>query len=168
MKYCVWIIPPQPIFDELNKIITNLSAEYRGPVFKSHMTLLGSTECKLDDIQKAVEAVARNTKKLKLSLGPVSFSTTYFQSVLVRVNSTAQLMQLNLDLKRALGIENNLFMPHISLMYGDHDMNTREEIAAKIKLGNTSFIADSIVIVPVAEKSEPKDWEPVITIPLVG
>ncbi|MFZ2026522.1 MAG: 2'-5' RNA ligase family protein [Microgenomates group bacterium] len=168
MKYCAWIIPPQPAFDELNKIISNLSAEYKGPVFKPHMTLLGSTECELDDIRKAVEAVAKNTKKLSLSLGPVSFSTTYYQSVLVRVNSTAQLMQFNLNLKKALGIENNVFMPHISLMYGDHDMKMREEIAAKIKLQNTSFVADSIVIVPVAEKSEPKDWEPVATIPLVG
>lgn len=166
MKYCVWIIPPQPVFDELNTIISDLSAEHKGPVFKSHMTLLGSTECELDDIRKAVEAIAKTTKKLKLSLGPVSFSTTYFQSVLVRVDTTAELMQLNLDLKKALGIENNVFMPHISLMYGDHDMKTREEIASKIKLQNTSFIADSIAIVPIAEKSEPKDWKPVATIPL--
>lgn len=168
MKYCVWIIPPQPVFDELNKIISDLSAEYKGLVFKSHMTLLGSTECELDDIRKAVEAVAKNTKKLKLSLGPVSFSTTYYQSVLVRVGTTAQLMQLNLDLKKALGIENNIFMPHISLMYGDHDMKTREEIAAKINLQNTSFIADSIVIVPVAEKSKPEDWEAIATILFTG
>lgn len=168
MKYCVWIIPPQPVFDELNKIISNLSVEYKSPVFKSHMTLLGSTECELDDIRKAVETVAKNTKKLNLSLGPVSFSTTYYQSVLVRVGTTAGLMQLNLDLKKTLGIENNVFMPHISLMYGDHYMKTREEIATKIKLQNTSFIADSIVIVPVAENSKPEDWETVETIPLVG
>lgn len=168
MKYSVWIIPPQPVFDELNTIISDLSAEYKGPVFKSHMTLLGSTECELDDIRKAVEAVAKNTKKLNLTLGPISFSTTYYQSVLVRVGTTARLMQLNLDLKKALGIENNVFMPHISMMYGDHDMKTREEIAAKIKLQNTSFIADSIVIVPITENSKPEDWEPVVTIPLVG
>lgn len=167
MKYCVWIIPPQPVFDELNTIISDLSAEYKSPVFKSHMTLLGSTERELDDIRKAVEAVAKNTKKLNLSLGPISFSTTYYQSVLVRVGSTAELMQLNLDLKKALGIENSVFMPHISLMYGDHDMKTREEIAAKIKLQSTSFIVDSIVIVPIAENSKPEDWEPVVTIPLV-
>lgn len=168
MKYCVWIIPPQPVFDELNKIISDLSVEYKSPIFKSHMTLLGSTECELDTIRKAVEAVAKSTKKLNLTLGPISFSTTYYQSVLVRVDSTAGLMQLNLDLKDALGIKNNVFMPHISLMYGDHDMKTREEIAAKIKLQNTSFVADGIVIVPVAEKSKPEDWEPVVTIPFLG
>lgn len=165
MKYSVWIIPPQPVFDELNEVIKDLSVEYNGPVFKPHMTILGSIDRELSDIQKAVETVAKNTKKLNLSLGPVSFSTTYFQSVLVRVDSTAQLMQLNLDIKKLLDIENNVFMPHISLMYGNHDMEIREKIAAKIKLQSNSFIATEIVIIP--EKSEPKEWEPITTIPFV-
>lgn len=162
MKYSVWIIPPQPVFDELSKVISGLSIEYNAPVFKPHMTLLGTIDRELDDIKKAVETAAKGLKKLNLSLGPVSFSTTYFQSVLVRVNSTAQLMQLNLNIKKLLDIENNVFMPHISMMYGNHDMKTREKIAAKMKLQSSSFIADKIVIIPV--KSEPKEWEPIATI----
>jgi 2'-5' RNA ligase len=162
MKYSVWIIPPQPVFDELNKVIKNLSVEYNGPVFKPHMTILGTIDRELSDIQKAVETAVKGLKKLDLSLGPGSFSTTYFQSVLVRVNSTTQLMQLNLDIKKGLDIENNVFMPHISLMYGNHDMETREKVAGKIKLQGSSFIADEIVIIP--EKSEPKEWEPIVTI----
>lgn len=163
MKYSVWIIPPQPIFNEVSKVISDLSVEYKGPVFKPHITILGSIDRELDDIQKAVETVANDTEKLTLSLGPISFSTTYFQSVLVRINSTAQLMQLNLDIKKLLDIENNVFMPHISLMYGNHDMKTREKIAEKINLQSSSFIANEIVIIP--EKSDPKEWEPVVTIP---
>jgi 2'-5' RNA ligase len=161
MKYSIWIIPPQPIFDEVSKIIGDLSSEYKAPVFKPHMTVLGNIDRELDDIQKAVEMVAKDTGKLTLSLGPISFSTTYYQSVLVRVNSTAQLMQLNLDIKKLLDIENNVFMPHISLMYGNHDMKTREKIAAGIKLQSSTFIASEIVIIP--EKSEPKEWEPIAT-----
>lgn len=162
MKYSIWVIPPQPIFNEVSKVINDLSVEYKGPVFKPHMTVLGSIDRKLSDIRKAVETVANDTERLSLSLGPVSFSTTYFQSVLVRVNSTAQLTQLNLDIKKLLDIENNVFMPHISLMYGNHDMKTREKIAEKIKLQSSSFVADKIVIVP--EKSEPEEWEPIVTI----
>lgn len=164
MKYSIWIIPPQPLFNELNEIIKNLSAEYNGPVFESHMTILGSIDRELSDIQKAVEIAAEHTKKLNLTLGPVSFSTTYFQSVLVRVNSTAQLMQLNLDVKKILNVENNVFMPHISLMYGNHDMKTREDVATTVKLQDTSFVASEIVIIP--EKPEPSEWKPVVTIPL--
>src|SRR3989338_2326241 len=162
MKYSIWVIPPQPIFNEVSKVINDLSVEYKCPVFKPHMTVLGSIDRKLSDIRKAVETVANDTERLSLSLGPVSFSTTYFQSVRVRVNSTAQLTQLNLDIKKLLDIENNVFMPHISLMYGNHDMKIREKIAEKIKLQSSSFVADKIVIVP--EKSEPEEWEPIVTI----
>jgi len=162
LKYSVWINPPQPVYGELSKVISDLSVEYNAPVFKPHMTLLGAIDRELDDIKKAVETAAKGTEKLNLSLGPVSFSTTYFQSVFVRVNSTAQLMQLNLDIKKLLDIDNNVFMPHISLMYGNHDMKIREKIATKMKLQSSSFIADKIVIIP--EKSEPKEWEPMATI----
>lgn len=166
MKYSVWIIPPQPVFDELSKVILDLTIEYNAPIFKPHMTVLGNIDRELGNIQKAAKTVAKGTEKLSLSLGPISFSTTYYQSVLVGVNSTAQLMKLNLDIKKLLDIENSVFMPHISLMYGDHDMETREKIAAKIKLQSNSFIAAEIVIIP--EKSEPKEWEPIATIPFVG
>lgn len=91
MRYSIWIIPPQPLFDEFSKIINDLANKYKGPVFKPHLTILGSIDRELTDIQKAVESIAQNTEKLNLSLGPVSFSTTYFQSVFVRVNSSSNL-----------------------------------------------------------------------------
>lgn len=162
MKYGVWIVPPQPVFDELDQIIKDLSNKNESPVFMPHLTVLGGIDRELSDIQKAVETVTKDTEKLNLSLGSISFSTTYFQSVLVRVDSTAQLMQLNLDIKKLLDIENNVFMTHMSLMYGNHDMKTREKIVAKIKLQNVSFIANEIVIIP--EKPEPSEWEPIMTI----
>lgn len=42
---------------------------------------------------------------------------------------TVGLMELNLKSKRLLETENNVFMPHISLSHGDHDMISRENIA---------------------------------------
>jgi len=163
MKYSVWIIPPKPVFNELKKVINDLSLQYKSPVFKPHMTVLGNIDLELNKIQKVVKEVATDIDNLTLSLGPISFSTTYLQSVFVRVNSTARLMQLNLEIKKLLNIENNVFMPHISLMYGNHDMETREKIATKIKLRSSSFVVNEIVI--GSEKPEPRGWEPIATIP---
>ncbi len=165
MKYSAWIIPSKPVFNELNEVINNLSLKYKGPVFKSHMTVLGNIDEELSKIQRAVEESVMGLDPLTLSLGPVSFSTTYFQSVLVRVNSTAPLLNLTLNIKKLLNIENHVFMPHISLMYGNHDMKTREKIAAEIKLKNLPFIANEIVIVPIPEKQNPSEWAPIATIP---
>lgn len=163
MQYSIWVIPPEPIYTRLKTIIIELAKTYNGPTFEPHLTLLGNINKELTEIESKVQGLAVNIDELEINLGPISFSTTYFQSVFVRVNSKAQLMKLNLDIKKALNIENNVFMPHISLIYGNHDMETREKIAAKIKPMNFSFITNELFIIPT--KPEPSDWEPLATIP---
>lgn len=164
MKYSIWIIPPEPIFSQLKKIIGSLSKENTAPLFDPHMTLLGNIDEDLSEIESKIRKLLTNAGGLRLELGPISFSSTYFQSVFVRVNSTAQLMQLNLDIKKALNMENSVFMPHMSLLYGDHDMKSREEIASKIKLYRSSFDVRKVVIIP--EMPNPKDWKPEVVIPI--
>lgn len=162
MQYSIWIISPKPVYTHLKDIIDQLSKKYNGPVFEPHMTLLGNIESDLPEIEKKVKELASSITNLKLSLGPVSFSTTYFQSVFVRVNSIAQLMQLNLEAKRLFCRENDVFMPHMSLLYGNHDMAIREEAASKIKLSQQSFIVNEFIITPAT--SNPSEWEHSATI----
>ena len=95
MKYSIWIIPPEPIFSQLSKTINELSSKYDCPVFEPHLTILGNIDHKLSKIEQVVEKIVSGLDDLNLSFGPVSFSTTYFQSVLIRINSTAKLMQLH-------------------------------------------------------------------------
>ena len=159
------VVPSEPVFSELKKIIQDLSLQYHSPCFDPHLTVLGDAGQDLKAIQKTVEKIVADMKKMKLSLGPLSFSTTYFQSAFVRVNSTASLMQLNLDLKKLLNMENDIFMPHMSLIYGNHDMKTREDIVKKTKLNNSLFVAEKMVVIPL--KPDLNDWKPIFTIPLV-
>lgn len=163
MKYSIWLQPPEPVFSELQKIIKDLARQYNAPVFEPHMTVLGGFEYDLEELVSKVKTVTSQIQDIELSLGPVSFSTTYYQSVFVRVNSSAVLMQLNLDVKKALGFENELFMPHVSLLYGKHDMATREKIVYDLNIKQTSFIVKNAVIVPVTDNE--KDWKPVSVIP---
>lgn len=163
MKYSIWIIPPEPIFSQLSKVISELSSKYRCPIFEPHLTILGNIDHELSEIKQIVEKIVSDLDSLNLSFGPVSFSTTYFQSVLIRINSTAKLMQLHFDIKKLLKDENIVYMPHISLMYGNHDMETREKVALGLNFHLSSFIARQIVIIP--EKPKPADWKPVAIIP---
>lgn len=126
MKYSIWIIPPEPLYTKLKNIIDNLSKDFNGPSFEPHMTILGDIDADLTDIKAKAHTLASTIDKLDLSTGTVSFSTTYFQSVFVRITSTAALMQLNLNAKQLFNMPDSVFMPHISLLYGDHDMVIRE------------------------------------------
>lgn len=163
MQYSIWIIPPEPVYTQLKSIIDELAKNYNGPTFEPHMTVLGNIDKDLSQIERFGKELAESFDTLQLSLGPVSFSTTYFQSVFVRVNSTAQLMQLNIDAKKLFNMENSVFMPHISLLYGDHDMTTREEATSKVQIPQASFVVNKFTITPAT--SDPKEWEHSTTIP---
>src|SRR3989338_2483853 len=162
MKYSICTIPPDPIYYQIKATIDQLSKRYQGPQFDPHMTLLGEIEADLSELEQKVKKLATGLSKLELSLGPVSFSTTYFQSVFVRINSTAKLMQLNIDAKKLFDMENNVFMPHISLLYGDHSMTAREEAASKVQLPQSSFVVNEFIITPAT--SDPSEWKHSATI----
>lgn len=164
MKYSIWVIPPEPIYSKVKTTINRLSGAFDGPPFDPHMTLLGEIDRDLLEIQQKVKKLVISLDTLELSLGPISFSTTYFQSVFVRINSTAILMQLNLDAKKLFGTENNVFMPHMSLLYGNHDMVTRQKAAASVDLPSSSFVVDKFVVSTTS--GDPKDWKVIATIPL--
>lgn len=166
MPYSIWTIPPQPVFSQLESIILDLSQKYNSPAFEPHLTLLGNIDQDLSVINEKLHSIESSVAPLNLRLGSVSFSTTYFQSVLVRVNATAPLMELNLKLKEMFDVENSLFMPHMSLLYGDHSMEIREKIAQEIAIDQSSFQVTNLVVTPAVP--DPKDWDHLTTIELRG
>ncbi len=162
--YSLWITPSGQLKTGLQKIINSLADEYNSPKFEPHMTLLGDVEMDLESMVEKTKALASKLAPFQVELGQASFSTTYFQSVFVRVKASAQLMRANLAAKEIFEQDNNVFMPHISLLYGDHDMELREEIASKISLPETKlFEADKIIITPSTQ--DPKDWEHLAEVP---
>ena len=163
-KYSIWVIPPEPLYGQLKDTIEKLSREFGSPTFEPHMTLLGNINQNDEDIEVKIKEMANITNKFELSLGSISFSTTYFQSVFVRINSTTELMELNLKAKGLFNMENNVFMPHISLLYGIDDMKIRETVASKINLPNSSFIVDELIVTPATDN--PDEWQHSLKVPL--
>lgn len=161
--YSIWMIPPEPVAGMLKEKINSLALKYAGPLFEPHLTVLGNIERDLSDVEAITRRIAAQTIGMQLSLGPVSFSTTYFQSVFVRVNSSAPLMELNVALKDGFCRQNDVFMPHISLLYGDHDMATREKIVSDMQKIEGRFIISKLTIVPTT--NDPATWQHVTSIP---
>jgi 2'-5' RNA ligase len=161
-KYSIWLIPPEPLYSQLKEVISELSNTYDSPLFEPHLTLVGNISKELNEIESYLENLALRIGKIELKIGTVSFSTTYFQSVLVRVDSAAELMQLNLDIKELFDLENNVFMPHMSLLYGNHSMAIREKVALEVKIAPQSFVVDKFVVTPAT--SDPKEWRHVAEI----
>lgn len=164
MPYAIWIIPPEPTYCYLQEKIEKLASEYGSPVFEPHLTLLSGINEDLQTVVEKVTTIANRQQPLPLSFGPVSFSTTYFQSVLVRVNSTAPLLQLHLDIVKTFNVDLGVFMPHMSLVYGNFPMSLREQIAEKIEINPPAFVAKELVI--MSAESDPNEWKKLATIQL--
>jgi 2'-5' RNA ligase len=73
-------------------------------------------------------------------------------------------MEANLKAKRIFQIDNDVFMPHISLFYGKHKMKLREKIASEIELPKYKYFkAEKIIVVPSTQN--PTEWEHLAEIP---
>lgn len=162
-RYSIWTIPPEPVKSQLQAIIIGLSRNHRGPVFEPHMTLIGDVKKDKEAMIETTEALAEGLTELKLSLGEISFGTTFFQSVFIKVLATAELMELNLKANRLLGTKNNVFLPHISLLYGDHDIISREKIAISINFLRTTIFVSEFIVVP--STSDTSEWTHIAHIP---
>ncbi len=156
--YSLWIIPSHDTKKRLKKVIIDLSKKYDGPVFEPHMTLLGNINSEELECIKKTKVLASQIKPFTVSFSEISFSTTYFQSVFLRIKSSAELMEANLKAKKTYNFKNDVFMPHISLVYADVDMKTRERISNQIKFPNLEFLALELAIVK-ADSLDPKTWD---------
>lgn len=162
--YSLWVTPPPDIANILQDIIDNLANELNSPVFQPHMTLLDMPGGQQEVLEKAV-LLAKELEPFNIEFGEISFSTTYFQNVFVRIKSNTKLMEANLKAKSIYQVENNVFMPHMSLLYGDHDMEVREKIASRVKIPKgLSFTVDKLVLIPKTLVNA--DWKPIAHIGL--
>lgn len=165
-KYGFWVVPDGEVYESLKAVITDLSKKMNAPAFSPHMTLHGVVESNDNEIVEKVKEAAKHISQFELELGPIEFSTTYFQCVFVRIKATAQLFNAHLELRKAFGIsENHVFMPHASLLYSDMDMEEREKVAKSTRLQHHTFIAKEITIVR-ADQPDPETWEVVAVVPL--
>jgi 2'-5' RNA ligase len=166
MSYTLWLLPHEnQVKDYLSAIVTDLADKYHGPVFEPHATLLGDQQLSLEDITKKCTQLAQQTKSFTAQTGSVEYSTTYYQCVFVRLKPSPQLMELYDSAKKILGLTNpSVFMPHISLFYGNIPYDKRQEIIDWLKLKPLTFTVNSITITPGGE-NPPSEWKHLAEIP---
>lgn len=166
-KYSIWIVPPEEVKEILSKIIVPLGKVYDSPVFEPHMTLVGNILSSQVEIVKKTLRLAKKLKPFKISFAEKSFSTTYFQSVLVRITASAELMDAYIAARNVFDLPVEVFMPHMSLIYGNHSMSEREKICKEIKMPKIpDFLCNELVITP--STSDPKEWSHIKEVKLEG
>lgn len=132
-EYSIWLLPPEPVFDRLAQIITQISQQYSTPSFEPHVTLIGNLSLHEEEMLAATQQLANFLKPFTLQLTTTGFLNEYFRSLFINVEKTEELMEAH-QKARTLFSSNREpeFVPHLSLMYGNFSWEIKEKIIAEI------------------------------------
>lgn len=156
MPYSLWLTLPQPLKQQLELVIAKLASTYNGPVFEPHLTLVSEIDLNQEVMVEKAQQLSMQLSPLALTLADIAISVTYFQCVVVRVKPTAELLEAYLATTTLFNLKPTLFMPHISLFYGNNSMAEREQIAQTVQLPASDFTASELVVAPALPN--PAEW----------
>lgn len=151
----------------LTAIVTELSDRFGTPLFAPHLTLRGDTEQPVAELERAVDAAARQVSGFAEPVSLVEGSETFFRSFYARFAICPPLAAL----KRALDPEEiGSFMPHVSLLYGPVEPVAKTHAISEIdkRLAGRAISFDRIGVVTSGQDVPIADWRVVFSARLGG
>lgn len=130
--YALWLMPKEPMFSLLAGKISRLSHEYSTPRFDPHLTLLSEITGQEQEIRAKSGALASSFTPIKAELGGIGYLDEYFRCLFIKVVPTSAFIKANQAAQEAFEMRNKqLYMPHLSLVYGRMRLETKKKIAAE-------------------------------------
>lgn len=156
--YSIWLIPTGEVHQKLAELISQLSKKYSSPNFEPHVTLIGDLLGVEEEIISKTSELANLLKPFEINLKKADYFDEYFKCLFIRAEKIKEIIEVNDITRKHFNLKLAPdFMPHLSLMYGDFDSETKEKILANLgKEFNISFEVKSIHL--FSTTGEVKDW----------
>mmetsp|Transcript_34080 Transcript_34080/g.86256 ORF Transcript_34080/g.86256 Transcript_34080/m.86256 type:complete len:190 (-) Transcript_34080:418-987(-) len=134
-SYSIWLspAPDSPLYAQLEKEMGALRAEYGGPQFQPHVTLLGDIRRPRDDVAATAQALAAQIKPYRINLLNVTRGTFYYQCVFALAARDEAVMAAGAAARRAYDMGDKPHMPHLSLLYADLDDAAKDKAASQAR-----------------------------------
>jgi 2',3'-cyclic-nucleotide 3'-phosphodiesterase len=127
----IWLVPSRKERESLQAVISSLSKDIGSPDFPPHITLLSDRSPFI--IPSEVSQLPIPTvPRFKVEFKVVQTGGTFYQSVLVAVHPSGELLELHRLTREALSVPaspETVYFPHLSLFYGDPSQEEKEAIA---------------------------------------
>jgi 2'-5' RNA ligase len=156
--HSLWLMPSDQIYNQLSNTISQLSNQYATPVFQPHITLLGDVTGDVGELSSQAQQLALRLRRFQVTLTTVDYLPAYFRCLFIRAEETSALVEANRIARELFHREQDAkFMPHLSLMYGDFDLETKQQIIASIgREFKMTFSVNRIHLLSC--NGEPKAW----------
>ena len=121
--------------------------ELQGPAFPIHMTLAGQFDLNLSKIKVLEEEMANAIDPIEISYKGYGMKDYFFQAFYVKVNLNQDLQTTRSKICDILKIENEEFMPHLSLYYGKQALEKKQSLLTELPDIEGSFMAETFYLV---------------------
>lgn len=158
--YSLWLEPSGQISFKLQERIKKLSKEHDTPLFSPHVTLLGGVKSTETEMIPLTNTLASYVEPFELELTKAGYLDTFYQSLFIHVKETDELKKLRKNACRLYDIEDDGYMPHLSLLYGNFSQKKKEEILNMI--GREFYIRFPVEKISLMQTDgKPDKWQKV-------
>lgn len=130
--YTLWLIPGNPEFLELERLIYDNQRLAQEPAFIPHITLLSAIEPG-QDLSDRFQSLCRLTPGFMLQCREPERGNDYFHCLFIPVVLSGQLKQLRNSAEQLFSVSRlHSFYPHVSLIYSNPRSRDVDELAKRL------------------------------------
>ena len=150
--YWLWGLFPSKEKFLLNEIKAKVQSKLKSPFFETHITLTGPY-LNIDNIfLSKLKNFAENNSAITLNVGGYEFQQEIFKSFYIPIKNSRRLKKLRKSIYELNNFDlANIYSPHISLSYGNHEIKEKKELILSLPELNKSIRMSKIALVEVDE-----------------
>jgi 2'-5' RNA ligase len=132
-NYSLWFMPTGRADEEFSALLSRLAAQYSSPKFPPHITLIGLVEAEEAAMISKTQAVAAQLHPFLIKLTQVGYTSDFYRSLFVNVESSEKILTAYQEARKIFPANQAAsLMPHLSLLYGDFPITTKQQIIKEI------------------------------------
>ncbi|MBU0979520.1 MAG: 2'-5' RNA ligase family protein [Nanoarchaeota archaeon] len=164
-RFSFFLTPRGAALEKLSKLIERLAIQLSSPIFEPHVTLLSSMPLPLTETISKTKELASALRPFTIRLNKVVHEDIWNKAIFINAEQSKKLMEANAKAREAFGLEDYEYLPHLSILYGEFPVETKERLIKDIGPElDIKFEAKSIRIWDTVQS--PWKWKFVKEIPL--
>ncbi len=167
--YHLFLEPKGEVRERLGTVIATLAAEYGGPVFVPHVTLLATIpEASEEELIAKTKELARTLTPFTCTLGGFGAQDSFFRALYMRVSSMTEVSSRHSQASTVFDMQpQDEYLPHLSLLYGNYANDQKLQTIESLQyLNDTSFEVESVQL--YSTPGDTSTWKLIGEYPFIG
>ncbi len=133
--YSLWLVEDHKTesCQSLQSLIFTLSGIHETPAFIPHITLVADINSNEKELVRLMHQFVQSLQPFRVQLTNLGSNGIYFQILFAIVKQTPELMSANIAAKRLFGTEKGIYVPHLSLAYGNLSLDQIATLIEKVR-----------------------------------